>query len=133
MRRVTRRFLVGLLAVALALLALGAAPGLLRSGDPYYLVATPTDDGPAVDAGDLPERRFPFASAALRNATAERPGRSEPYWRGPVGFKEAFTHSPFDEVSALAGREPNATVGEAVFARRNGTVYRLAVTQEVSA
>lgn len=131
MRRVTRRFLLALLAIVVALLALGALPGLLRAGDPYYLSATPTDDRTAVDATELQERRFPFASAALRNASAERAGRSDPYWRGPVGLKEAFTHSPFDELSALSGRDRNATDGDAVFARRNGTVYRLAVTQEV--
>lgn len=132
MRRVTRRLLIALVAVVVALLALGALPALLRSGDPYYLSATPTENRTAVDATGLSERRFPYASAALENATAERAGRSGPYWRGPVGFKEAFTHSPFDELSALSGRDPNATGGDAVFARRNGTVFRLAATREVA-
>ncbi len=132
MRRVTRNFLLGVLAVIVVLLALGALPGLLKSGDPYYVTATPAAADLAVNVTDLPERRFPYTNAALTNATDSSPGRSGPYWRGPVGLKGAFTHSPFDELGALRGREPNATDGEAVFVRRNGTTYRLAVSQGAS-
>jgi hypothetical protein len=130
MRRVTRNFVLGVLAVVVVLLALGALPGLLKAGDPYYLLASPATADVAVNATDLPERRYPYATAALGNATASEPGRSGPYWRGPVGLKGAFTHSPFDELAALGGREPDATDGDAVFVRRNGTTYRLAAVQE---
>jgi len=133
MRRITRNFLLGVLAVLVVLLALGALPGLLTSGDPYYLVASPASADVAVNVTDLPENRYPYATAALANATADAPGRSGPYWRGPVGLKGAFTHSPFDEVDALRGREANATDGDGVLVRRNGSVYHLAVTQEVDA
>lgn len=161
MRRVTRNALLGLALVVVLLLALGALPSLLKSGDPYYLVATATDAPPAatdappdtsdgsnadgeagtggptgnetiepVDASDLPSDRYRYTTAALANATADSPGRSPPYWRGPVGFKGAFTHSPFDEIDAIAGREPNATDGDAVFVRQEGTTFRLAVVRE---
>jgi len=133
MRRITRNFLLGVLAVLVLLIALGALPGLLKSGDPYYLVATPASADVAVNVTDLPANRYPYATAALANATVDATGRSEPYWRGPVGIKGAFTHSPFDEVDALTGRQPNATDGDGVFVRRNGSVYRLAVTREVGA
>jgi hypothetical protein len=159
-RRVTRDLILGILAVLVVLLALGAVPGSLKSGDPYYLTATPVDaaenangtgatalQDAAVDAATLSERSYPYTTVALANATADDPGRSGPYWRGPVGFKEAFTHSPFDEVNALRERHPNATVDEGVsvseanegssrvqgsngvHVRRNGTLYRLAVTR----
>jgi hypothetical protein len=163
MRRVTRNLILALLGVLLVLLALGALPGLLKSGDPYYLTATAanasgtaaegtaaatattTDSSggtatenatganatatanatrPAVDVTNLSARRFPYTTAALAD------GRSDPYWRGPLGLKEAFTHSPFDELDALRGRNRNATDGDAVYVRENGTLYRLAVRQE---
>lgn len=133
MRTVTRNLVLGILAVVVVLLALGALPGLLKSGDPYYVTATPIDElngtGQPVDGGNLSERSYPYTTAALANATAESPGQSGPYWRGPVGFKETFTHSPFDEVNALRGQYPNATVGEGVGVARNGTLYRVAVTR----
>ncbi|SFS12883.1 hypothetical protein SAMN05216559_4150 [Halomicrobium zhouii] len=150
MRRVTRNLVLAILAVLVVLLALGALPGLLKSGDPYYLTATPVGEaasgtngssangtvtnasianGSAVDGANLSERAYPYTTAALDNATDGEPGQSQPYWRGPVGFKEAFTHSPFDEVNALRGQHPNATVGEGVRVARNGTLYRVAVTQ----
>jgi hypothetical protein len=137
MRPVTRNTLLGILAVVVLLLALGALPSLLKSGDPYYLTATPTDgnysveNGTAVNASALSELRYPFTTAALGNATAESEGRSDPYWRGPVGLKGAFTHSPFDERDALVQQYDNATVGDGVVVRHNGTFYRLAVTQQV--
>lgn len=122
MRRVTRNLILGILAVLVLLLALGALPGLLKSGDPYYVTATPASPASdsnataqAVDGANLSERAYPYTTEALENVTAEEPGRSDPYWRGPVGFKEAFTHSPFDEMNALREQHPNATVGEGVF------------------
>jgi len=132
-RRVTRNLVLAILAILVVLLALGAVPGLLKSGDPYYLTATPEGETSnrtaAVDGANLSERSYPYTTAALANATGDEPGRSGPYWRGPVGFKEAFTHSPFDEMNALRGQQPNATVGEVVRVARNGTLYRVAVTR----
>jgi hypothetical protein len=102
-RPITRRAVVGFVFVVLALLALGALPSLLASGEPYYLTATPTDaDGPAVDATNLSDRRYPYLTEAIDT------GRSAPYRRGPIGLKEAFSHSPFDERQGLVARNPDA-------------------------
>jgi hypothetical protein len=138
MRTVTRNFLLGMGVVLVLLLALGALPGFLKSGDPYYLTATAVADGgaddtaeSAVDAATLSDQRYPYTTAALDNATADTPGRSNPYWRGPVGFKGAFTHSPFDEFDALTQQYPSAVDGDSVVVRHDGTLYRLAVTQSV--
>ncbi|QSG05833.1 hypothetical protein [Halapricum desulfuricans] len=142
MRPIARNFLLGVLAVVVLLLALGALPGLLESGDPYYLTATPVgaDESTAdhrsgaVDAANLSERRYEYTTAALADAT-NGTGYADPYWRGPVGIKGAFTHSPFDELSALRTNYPAAADGDAVFVRANAsagesvTFYRLNVTQ----
>ncbi|MFC7141328.1 hypothetical protein ACFQMA_16005 [Halosimplex aquaticum] len=155
MRRVTRNVVLLILAVLVALLALGALPALLGSGDPYYLTATPVDDGnvsangssasgsaangpapandsaaaanasAAINGSALSERRFPYTTEALRN------GSSEPYRKGPWGLKETFTHSPFDERDALAARNPTAVSPEGVLVSYNGTLYRVAVGQRV--
>ena len=133
MRRVTRNAIALMLLVLVGLLALGALPGLLESGDPYYLTAEPTnasavgDDraAAAVNVTDLSERRFPYTTEALRNGTAD------PYWKGPWGLKETFTHSPFDEVGALSGRNVTAATDDGVIVRDNGTLYRVAVRQRV--
>jgi len=124
MRRITRNAVLLLLAVGALLLALGALPGLLRSGDPYYVTATPIEDAPdgTVNASTLSERRFPYATAAIAN------GESEAYYRGPTGFKEAFTHSPFDEFDALAVRG-GAADGEVAYVTHDGQTYRLEVVQ----
>jgi hypothetical protein len=123
-RTITRRFLLVVLAAGLALLALGALPSFLGSGDPYYLVATPTDDaGPAVNATLLPERRYPYLTTALDD------GRSEPYRTGPFGLKEAFTHSPFDERDALVARNPDARSDGTVLIEYEGRRYRVRVTR----
>ena len=116
--------MVGLVVVAAALLALGALPQFLASGDAYHLTATATESaGPAVNVTDLSDRRYPYLTAALDS------GRSPGYRRGPVGFKEAFTHSPFDEVDALAARDPTARVGDgAVLVVDDGERYRVEVT-----
>ena len=69
MRPVTRNLLVGLLVVTALLLALGAAPSLLRSGDPYYVTVTPAEppaETAPVNASTLSERRFPYTLAAVR-------------------------------------------------------------------
>jgi hypothetical protein len=106
-RQVTRRALAGLALVLVALLALGAVPSALGSGEPYYLVVEPTDaSGDPVNASLLPERRYPYLFGAL----AASDGRSEPYRRGRFGLKESFAHSPFDEVDALRTQAPNATL-----------------------
>ncbi|WP_101294075.1 hypothetical protein [Halegenticoccus soli] len=139
MRRITRNFLIGLLLVVVALLALGALPSHLGSGDPYYLTATPTDEpGPAVDVSNASERRYPYLTQALRSED----GRSEGYQKGRYGLKEAFTHSPFDEVDALAARNPDARVdgasddgppsaasGGGVLVEYKGERYRVHVVQ----
>lgn len=122
MRRITRHVLVGFLAVSLALLALGALPSALGSGDPYYLTATPTAaDGPAVNATGLSERRYPYLTGAIES------GRSTPYRRGPVGIKEAFTHSPFDERQGLVARNPDARRDGGVVVTHEGTRYLVEV------
>jgi hypothetical protein len=141
MRPVTRNFLLAMGVVVVLLLALGALPSLLKSGDPYYLTATPIEngsaanaslaDGSAVDAANLSERRYPYTTAALSNATVDASGQSDPYWRGPVGLKGAFTHSPFDEMDALTQQFPAATDGDGVRVAHDGSLYRLAVTQRV--
>ena len=137
MRPVTRNTLLGIIAVVVLLLALGALPGLLKSGDPYYAVATPTDGAYSVDNGTAinwstqSERRFPYTSAALADASPSTAGKSEPYWRGPVGLKGAFTHSPFDERDALRQQYEGAVVDEGVVVRHNGTFYHVAVRQDV--
>ena len=130
MRPRTRNLVLGILGVLVVLLALGAVPGLLKSGDPYYVTATAVDENrTAVPVDDLPADRFPYTTGALAATTSDAPGRSDPYWRGPVGLKETFTHSPFDELATLRQREPDATAGDAVYVRDNESLYRLAVTR----
>jgi hypothetical protein len=131
MRTVTKQALYIIAAVVVLLLALGALPGLLKSGDPYYVTATAADPGEAtpLNATALPGNRYPYTTAAVGSASADAPGRSEPYWRGPVGLKGAFTHSPFDEYDALTRQHPNATVDGRLYASHNGTVYRLHIVQ----
>jgi len=59
MRRVTRNALVVIGIVIVGLLALGSLPGHLGSGPSYYLeVAETDDDGPAVDASEITDRRY---------------------------------------------------------------------------
>jgi len=134
MRTVTRNFLLAMGVVVVLLLALGALPSYLQSGDPYYLTATPVENSTnasAVDAANLSEQRYPYTTAALANATADTTGQSNPYWRGPIGLKGAFTHSPFDEMDALTQQFPDAADGEGVLVAHDGSLYRLAVTQQV--
>ena len=136
MRRDTRNFVLLLVAVSVALLALGALPSLLGSGDPYYLTADPVEENgsdgasvanasAAVTGSALSERQFPYTTEALGN------GSSKPYRAGPWGLKETFTHSPFDERDALAARNATAVSGDGVLVTHNGTLYRIAVRQRV--
>jgi hypothetical protein len=123
-RPITRRALAGFAVVCLGLLALGALPSFLGAGEPYHLTATPTDaDGPAVNATGLTERRYPYLTTAIET------GRSEPYRRGPVGLKEAFTHSPFDERDGLLTRNPDARHEGGVLVRVGDERYLVEVTR----
>ena len=128
MRRVTRNLLLALLLAVALLLALGALPSYLATGDPYYLTATPTEENrSAINGSDLSADRYPYTMGALANASATDAGRSDPYRKGPIGIKGAFTHSPFDELDALAQRTPDG--GDGIHVRQNNTVYRLDTTQ----
>jgi hypothetical protein len=142
MRRRTQGVVAAICVTVLLLLALGALPGLLRTGDPYYVTATPVAEGEVstqsaspgdsptrVNASALSVRRYPYTTGALAGANATTSARSEPYWRGPVGLKEVFTHSPFDEQAALRGQYPNDTSESGVLVAANGTFYRVAVGQ----
>jgi hypothetical protein len=116
--------------VVIGLLALGAVPSYLGTGPTYHLTVTPASvdqptsvDQPAVNVSDLSGRRYPYLAEAL----AAPDGRSSGYQRGQFGVKEAFTHSPFDEVDGLRARQPNASVegdpGDAVRIVRDGQRY----------
>jgi len=144
MRTVTRNLVLGIAVVLVLLLALGALPSVLKSGDPYYVSATQIDEnvsvgpnatvttGPnatAVNASALSTQTHPFTTSAVADAGPNRTGSSGPYWKGPLGVKGAFTHSPFDELASMRQRTPNATDGEAVRLVDNGTLYRVGVTQ----
>lgn len=124
MRPITRRAILGFAVVCVCLLALGALPSLLGSGDAYYLTATPTErEGPAVNVTDLSERRYPYLTAAIET------GRSEPYRQGPLGLKESFAHSPFDEEDALFTRNPDARRGGGIVVVDGDDRYLIEVTQ----
>lgn len=134
MRPVTKNAIYVIVAVVVVLLALGALPGLLKSGDPYYLTATaatPASNATPFNASEVTGDRFPYTTTALERATPGEPGRSDPYWRGPAGLKGAFTHSPFDEENALSRQYPNASTDDSMYARHDGAVYRLTVVREV--
>jgi hypothetical protein len=124
-RKNTRRLVVVLALVMLGLLALGALPSYLGSGEPYYLTATETEEtGPTVNVTDLPEHRYPYLTEALET------GQSEGYQTGRWGLKEQFTHTPYDEIDALATRNPDARLGEnAVLVEHDGKQYRVEVAQ----
>jgi hypothetical protein len=128
-RPVTRNTIIAILVVVALLLALGAVPSLLRSGDPYYVTAEPTNEtGPSVNATELAERQYRYVNAALAD------GRSDAYYEGPFGFKEGFAHSPFDEFDAIGQRYATATAGNesVVYMAQNGTRYRLEIIREAS-
>jgi hypothetical protein len=119
-RPITRNFLIGLVVVIVLLLALGALPSYLQSGDPYHVSATPVEgSGPTVNGSVLSERRFPYTTAAIES------GRSDPYYEGPFSFKESFTHTPFDEFAAFRQRNPEAVNESVAYVSYNGTRYRV--------
>lgn len=124
MRRLTRIVLAVILVTLVGLLALGALPSYLGTGDPYYITATPTNaSGDAVNASLLSAQRYPYTTEALRT------GQSDPYQKGRFGIKEAFTHSPFDEYDSLQLRaSANATVDGAVLVDYKGQRYRVELT-----
>jgi hypothetical protein len=128
-RQITRRLAVALGLLVVALLALGAVPSALGTGEPYHLVVTETDaSGPAVNVSDRSERRYPYLTGAL----AAPDGRSSGYRSGRFGLKESFDHSPFDEVSALVAQNPDARVetadgDRAVRVSADGERYRVEV------
>jgi len=123
-RPITRRALLAFAVVCLALLALGALPSLLGAGEPYYLTATPTDaEGDAVNVTGLSERRYPYLTEAVAS------GRSDPYRRGPLGLKESFAHSPFDERKGLVARNPDARRDDGVLVTDGGERYLVEVTR----
>lgn len=138
MRARTRNVVVGTILVLLLLVAFVAGVGALKSGDPYYVTATPVDasagdatgNQSAVNGTALPANRFPFTTEALAAAGANASGRSGPYWRGPLGVKEAFTHSPFDELQALRQRNPGSTAGDGVLVQRGNVTYRVGISRE---
>ncbi|WP_267642101.1 hypothetical protein [Haloarchaeobius amylolyticus] len=119
-----QRYVLLLVGLVVLLLAVGALPSLLKSGDPYYVTATEVEtDHAAVAAENLSERRYEYVFGALED------GRSAAYYEGPFGLKESFSNSPFDEFSAIRTWNGEAVEGDTVYVRRNGTVYRLAITQ----
>ena len=130
MRRIMRNALLVVGLVVVGLLALGALPGYLGSGEYYYLEATATDDdGAAVDVESISERRYPYLTAAL----AANDSRSEGYQRGLGRFKDSFTHSPFNEVDALQQLEPAAVRddGEGVVINHESGRYHVTIVEEV--
>jgi hypothetical protein len=138
MRPVTRNAVVVIVGLLVALLALGALPGLIKTGDPYYVEATAAaGTGPAVDGGTLSEQRFPYAFGAVEAAVdGADPARSEPYYTGIVGFKEAFTHTPFAEFEEFEARTPPAVErsgasprGDVAYLREGGERYRLEIVR----
>nr|WP_264475069.1 hypothetical protein [Salinirubrum litoreum] len=127
--------MLGLGLIVVLLLALGAVPSYLGSGDPYYLTVQPvatadtSDASPnetqAVNMTGYSERRYPYLTSAL----ASDDGRSEGYQEGALGLKEAFSHSPFDEFDALVAQNPDARSDGSILVVVDGDYYRVQVTQ----
>jgi hypothetical protein len=127
MRPVTRNLVIAIVVVVVALLALGALPSYLGSGEPYHLTAEETTaEGPAVDVTNVTDRRYPYLTEALESED----GRSAGYREGPFGIKEHFTHTPFDEVDALRQRSSAAVAEDGrVLVTHEGERYYLEVTR----
>ena len=129
MRPLMRNALLAVGLVVVLLLALGAVPSYLGSGDYYYLEATETDDdGTAVDVEELSEQRYPYLTSAL----AADDGRSDGYQRALGDFKDAFTHTPFDEFDSFEQLEPDAVRddGDRVIIAVDGDRYSLTIVTE---
>ena len=130
MRIITRNALLVIAGLLVVLLALGALPGLVKTGDPYYVEATvAAGSGPAIDGGDLSERRFPYTFGALSAVeSGADPARSESYYTGIVGLKGAFTHTPLDGIG-VSGLEllelRERRVGERSLQADDASVVRL--------
>jgi hypothetical protein len=124
-----QRYLLVLVGLVLAMLALGALPSLLQSGDPYRVTATEVanDSVPAdaatYDATNVSDRQYPYLVDAIED------GASTNYFEGPFGVKEAFSHSPFDEFGAIETRVPRAVDDDVAYVTYNGTVYRLEIVR----
>jgi hypothetical protein len=129
MRPIMRNALLLTGLVVVALLALGAVPSYLGSGDAYYLDVTPTDaEGESVNASGISGQQYPYLTEAL-TATD---GRSEGYQRALDGAKRWFAHSPFDERDALK-RLNGAAVsenGERVFVTYEGDRYSVQIVRD---
>ncbi|MEF8775986.1 MAG: hypothetical protein V5A43_05730 [Haloarculaceae archaeon] len=146
MRARTRNVILGTVGVLVLLVGIVVVLTSIGTGDPYYLTAehvdgvteqgasTANESSGAVNGTTLPDRRFPYVTEAIAQAgePGGAPGRSGPYRTGPIGLKEVFSHSPFDELDALRQRNPNATVGEDVLLRRANATYRIGVVREAS-
>ncbi len=129
MRPLMRNALLAVGLVVVLLLALGALPSYLGSGEYYYLEATETDDdGVAVDVEELSEQRYPYLTAAV----AADDGRSDGYQRALGSFKDAFTHTPFDELDSLQQLEPDAARddGDRVIIELDGERYSVTIVSE---
>ncbi len=129
MRPLMRNALLAVGLVVVLLLALGAVPSYLGSGDYYYLEVTETDDdGTAVDVEELSEQRYPYLNGAL----AADDGRSDGYQRALGEFKDTFTHTPFDEFDSLQQLEPDAARddGDRVIIAVDGDRYSLTIVSE---
>jgi hypothetical protein len=141
MRPIARNLILAILGVVVVLLAFGAVPSLLQTGDPYYVEATVAEEpGPAITADNFSEQRFPYTFGALAAAAdGDDPARSEAYYTGPGGvggFKEAFTHTPFEEVDefelrneAAVSRSGDSPVGDVVYVDYEDTRYRLEIVR----
>lgn len=125
MRRAKRLALLAIGLSVLLLLALGALPQYLGGGETVVMTASEIEeDRPAVDADEIDEGRYPYMSEALET------GQSEPYENDRFGIKKWFTHAPADELGAVEQLESEAVDGEAAYVERDGTLYRVAITEE---
>jgi hypothetical protein len=130
MRPITRNVAIVIGVVVVLLLALGAVPSVLGTGDPHYIEATAVNesgvpaDVDAANASTLLDRSYPYTFEAVA-AAGNDTGRSDPYQTGPLGLKSAFSHSPFDEMSAYEAQYPDAVRDDTVFVRTENGTYRL--------
>ena len=131
MRRIMRNALLLTGVVIVVLLAVGAVPSYLGSGESHYLTATATDEpGSAINATEISERRFPYLTAALTGDS----GRSDGYQRALGGYKTFFAHSPFNEFDALKQRNAAAVRddGERVLVTYKGDRYSITLGSDSS-